>query len=193
MKRTKVLALVLVAAVMMMGAGYAYWTQDLTIENTVTTGELEVVFTAPSVTVDDYMDLNGTSTLVPATLDGPHALTMNLYDAYPGAEIGVVFSLMNDGTMAANVRDFDITNSVNSDLVLCTSYKIGSSAIVTMAAGSTLAETLEAIDDIDLDKGVTKAVTMNLQIDPDADENLAENDADAISFTINAIAHQYND
>lgn len=44
MKKTKVLAAVLIASTMLIGAGYAAWTDKLTINNTVQTGELNVEF-----------------------------------------------------------------------------------------------------------------------------------------------------
>lgn len=196
MKKTKVLALVLAAAVMMMGAGYAYWTQDLKIENTITTGELEVVFAAPSVTVDNYMNATGTSTFAAADATN-HGLVMNLFDAYPGADITARFNLVNEGTMKANVRDFAIaTGAVNADLVLCRSLTVGGN-VVTLAPNTTLAGALVKLNQLnmtlDVPNNTTQTVVMGLEIDPAANTNLPENSATAISFTINATAHQFND
>src|SRR5690554_3744451 len=53
MRKYKFIALALVLAVMLMGAGYAYWTETLTISNTVTTGDMDVVF-APANIAGDY-------------------------------------------------------------------------------------------------------------------------------------------
>ena len=44
MKKVRFLALAMVVALGLMGAGYAYWTDTLTINNTVTTGEFNVEF-----------------------------------------------------------------------------------------------------------------------------------------------------
>ncbi len=44
MKKTKIIAAVLCVAVMLMGAGYAYWQDAITITNTVSTGEFNVEF-----------------------------------------------------------------------------------------------------------------------------------------------------
>lgn len=44
MKKTRFLALLLVASLMLMGAGYAWWNDATTIENTVSTGKLDVTF-----------------------------------------------------------------------------------------------------------------------------------------------------
>ncbi len=45
MKRSKLLVGVLVASIALLGTGYAYWTDQLTVNATVTTGELKVVYT----------------------------------------------------------------------------------------------------------------------------------------------------
>lgn len=88
MKKTKVLALVLVAAVMIMGAGYASWTDSFYVENTVTTsvldmqidkahfydgdnlGEPQRAWTEASI---DYIDAN--------------ALIVSTGKLYPGADV----------------------------------------------------------------------------------------------------------
>ena len=44
MKRAKLLVGVLVASIALLGTGYAYWTDQLTVNATVTTGELKVVY-----------------------------------------------------------------------------------------------------------------------------------------------------
>jgi predicted ribosomally synthesized peptide with SipW-like signal peptide len=45
MKKSKLLVGVLVASMALLGTGYAYWTDQLTVNATVTTGELKVVYT----------------------------------------------------------------------------------------------------------------------------------------------------
>ncbi len=58
MKKSKLLVGVLVASMALLGTGYAYWTDTLTIKGTVKTGELEVKYTT---TVDSSTgEFNGT-------------------------------------------------------------------------------------------------------------------------------------
>lgn len=45
MKKSKLLVGVLVASMALLGTGYAYWTDQLTVNATVSTGELKVVYT----------------------------------------------------------------------------------------------------------------------------------------------------
>ena len=52
MGKTKVIALVLLVSIILMGVGYAWWSETVTIPATVTTGELLVEF------VDQHRDLS---------------------------------------------------------------------------------------------------------------------------------------
>lgn len=195
MKKTKFLALVLVVAIMMMGAGYAYWTQDLTIENTISTGNLKVVFANQGLEVDDYMDnINSKIDLT------DYNLNVDLKGAYPGADITISFDLDNEGTLGAHVRDFAIAEgSVNSGLVFVRSYKVGGADEVILAEDNTLATVLANLNKLESNKGIfvekdaEVKLVLNLEIDPSADANLDQGTEDAITFTINAKVHQYND
>lgn len=199
MKRSRFLALILVVAVMMMGAGYAYWTQDLAIENTITTGVLEVVFDEPTIKVDEYMDWrDGNESTFEIIDTDSYELELTLEDAYPGAEVEISFDLVNQGTMKANVKGFGIAEgAVNADLVLCKSLIIGGNTI-TVPENTTLASALNnlniGIEPEGAAEGNVKTVEMVLQIDPLADNDTLEQDEeDVITFTINAMVHQYND
>jgi predicted ribosomally synthesized peptide with SipW-like signal peptide len=60
--KKKIIALTLAASVMLAGAGYAFWTDNLTISNTVSTGEFDVKFVSAST---------GGRTDAPADPDAP--------------------------------------------------------------------------------------------------------------------------
>lgn len=53
MRKSKLIALTLVIAIMLMGAGYAAWQETLTIDNTVSTGLLNIEFIEGSVLCPD--------------------------------------------------------------------------------------------------------------------------------------------
>jgi hypothetical protein len=88
MKRTKVLALVLAAAVMLMGAGYAAWTDSFAVTNTVTTSELDMQ-------IDDAYFYDGDNLGEPqrawteATIVDwdENSLIVTASDLYPGADV----------------------------------------------------------------------------------------------------------
>ncbi len=97
MKNKKVLALVLVIAVMLMGASYAYWTQDLTATATLSTGELLVEIT--DATVEDQDDYADATVEVPTAGNGMEVV-LTADDLYPGASFEYDVTVTNNGTMA---------------------------------------------------------------------------------------------
>lgn len=197
MKRTKFLALTLVAAVMMMGAGYAYWQEDLAITNTVKTGKLDFTFQAASVVkVDDYMDYgDAESTCV--VNDNDNQVDIVLESMYPGAEATVAFELLNSGTMQAKVKNFVVSEFAQDDYFNVTSLMVaGSEKLSSSINILDLDTTLESLG-ITIEPGDAVSFQLTLEVDSDADEdqveeNLGAND-DAIEFSLTADGLQYND
>jgi predicted ribosomally synthesized peptide with SipW-like signal peptide len=114
MKKSRIISLVLVVAVMLMGAGYAYWQQDLSITNTVDTGDLKVEFVPLLLDeiLDDhgsydnefpfsenYMDVNMTV--------ASDKLECEFFDVYPGAGGYMKFRIANTGTVPARVTGIE--------------------------------------------------------------------------------------
>lgn len=101
MKRTKFLALALVVAVMLMGAGYAQWTDVLKVENTVTTGDMNVKF------IDEfayewenpYIDCQ----IDPS--DNAKTETVTITNMYPGSVAVYEAGLQNFGTLPAKIEN----------------------------------------------------------------------------------------
>ncbi|SES87073.1 SipW-cognate class signal peptide [Natronincola peptidivorans] len=198
MKKSRFLALILVVAVMMMGAGYAYWTQDLTIENTITTGRLEVEFEGPELVLPNNTYMHESSDFdIDDDADIP-ALKLDLVDAYPGAQADISFKLVNKGTLAAIVKGFDFSEVVgegtNEGLVLCKKLSVDGNEKV-FSEKTTLKDALLNELNIRLEPDNDHVeVKMTLQIDPDAKNNdLKQGQEGAIEFTINMKAYQYND
>lgn len=198
MRKTKLLALTLVVALMMVGAGYAYWTQELTIQNEISTGNLDVIFANQDLDLSEaeYM---ADSTFVPAANDGEHNLVLNLEKAYPGADIKLSFDLDNEGTLGAHVRDFELLDDTRAELVFVRKYKIGNNT-VTVSGDKTLAAVLSDLNTygtfdqgIFVEKDQAVNVVFELEIDPAANAELPQGEPNAIEFTIKGIAHQYND
>lgn len=100
MKKTRMVALVLVAAMMLMGAGYAYWSDTLTINNTVSTGEMKVEF----IKANGYPKIFGRTGeayvqkgLVQAD-DGKSA-TITIGNMYPDSYVRYELKMKNTGTI----------------------------------------------------------------------------------------------
>lgn len=215
MKRTKFLALALVVAVMLMGAGYAYWQEELTITNTVDTGDLNVIFQEPEETTEAMYTGQNVSTIQ----NDPHKLKVELIDVYPGAEFKLYFNLENIGTLAAYVDDFKVkakgANVTRANQILCNKIEIkdndgpsnnGFETITT--TGCTLSQALNKLNESDGNRGiyldskerrdkntleaVKKEVKFYLQINPNATEKQLPQDVDNITFGVTAQVHQYN-
>lgn len=116
MKRIGLLCLALVIALAVMGAGYAYWHQNLYINTTVKTGNWafggpEGGGIVPTPTVSPN----------PSNIPGYGSMTLNNWDstsftvtinnAYPGYSASVNYSLQNAGTVAAEVEWITIADN----------------------------------------------------------------------------------
>jgi len=123
MKRTRIICLIIVFMFMIMGVGYAYWSEIITVNGTVSTGELLVEFQG----YDDYIDVprpyiiyNGrskyydNSRVAPFTLeDNNHKLVANFIDVFPGMFYSIPFKAVNNGTMPAVFNRATITYDIN--------------------------------------------------------------------------------
>ncbi len=118
MKKTKLIACALVVAIMLMGAGYAYWQQELTIKSTVDTGDLKVEFVPllldldGSLILDDYGDYDNQIPIddnyMNVYLDfDSDKLECSFKDIYPGAGGFLRFRIANTGTVPAKVTNLE--------------------------------------------------------------------------------------
>lgn len=103
MKKSRFLALVLVASLSLVGAGYAYWSDALFVNSTVNTGKFEVEFTKVSTglvdhgvkTADNYTNLVNKI----AVLTDSNTTTITIDNLYPGKEVTYEITAANTGTI----------------------------------------------------------------------------------------------
>ncbi|RJE49096.1 MULTISPECIES: hypothetical protein [unclassified Dehalobacter] len=174
MKKHKLLVAALAVAVMLMGAGYAYWTQTITIANTVSTGYLDVQFVdADESDWDDGYIAHISDDLV--TVDSVIAtdkqnLSFTVGNFYPGAGAYLSFVVKNSGTVPAKVTSVTGSITENADLANALNYKFDAVVIRTLNAGfwSYRYEDIDAIDAnnvSDLATGLTSAL-QNIVLQP---------------------------
>lgn len=117
MKKTRFIALVLAVSLMIMGSGYAYWTDTLVISNDIKTGNFDLDFEksshkhnkpgkTPEVIEQDSKYMN-------ADIDIDKNNTKNaiitVTDVYPGGYAKFKVTIKNNGTLPAKYTGADLT------------------------------------------------------------------------------------
>lgn len=105
MKKTRLLSLALVVAVLLMGAGYALWSEALRIDGEICTGELDFALDGEYLGSHCYAD----GSFVVAE-DG-HTAVLSLSNMSPGEESKFEICIENTGTIGIVVEDFTVTGT----------------------------------------------------------------------------------
>jgi hypothetical protein len=100
MKRIGLLALVLVFVLGSLGVAFAMWSEELTIDTTVNTGDLDVDFGLCDVIMEQEKAV-GTYTCGPGA--EPNTLEVAISNAYPCLRGDIMFDVVNVGTIPAHV------------------------------------------------------------------------------------------
>jgi len=101
MKKTRFLVLALAVAIMLMGAGYAWWTETVVIHTDVTTGKLEVEIDDASASAD--RDILVAEPVIGTDIFGRDQVKFKFDDMYPGSSAVAVVKVKNTGTMAVRI------------------------------------------------------------------------------------------
>lgn len=126
MKKIRILALALVVAAMMMGVGYAQWTDTMVINNTVQTGELNVKFDEGTFYGIKYPDACAAQyAKASAQIDekDPHTMTVNLNGLYPDSWVAFKVKGINAGTIPAKLDNIDVQFSGAKELLPYLTYE----------------------------------------------------------------------
>lgn len=127
MKKTKMLALTLVVAIMLAGAGYAAWTEVIETDSVVRTGELNIEFLLEDALEASYDkgirnvagkgSINTLKDLIDVSVEEDQ-IEFSFNNLYPGASATTTFKIANNGTMAGFIEKaiVDITGDIDGDL-----------------------------------------------------------------------------
>ncbi|AKL94403.1 hypothetical protein CACET_c08950 [Clostridium aceticum] len=121
MKKTKFIALVLVVAIGLMGAGYAAWTESFTVNNSMSSGQLkielskanassEVDFNSQAVKAADLID----NLVVADTEIKGNVAKFAIDNMYPGTQFITSLRAENKGTLPAVINEITV-NTVAKD------------------------------------------------------------------------------
>lgn len=127
MKRTRFIALALVVSIMLMGAGYALWSDQTFLTTTVRTGNFDMQITKTTLRTGDRQEANEAhnwhsydwthgNTAENVTFDANSAV-VEFIDLYPGGMVQVDMTHKNMGTIPAKLKSVDVEFlSGNEDL-----------------------------------------------------------------------------
>ncbi len=222
MKKTKFILLSLVAAMILMGAGYAAWSQSFTITSTVSTGELFVDITNDGITDIEVIDSDGSWNPVneknedqyyldvsaftaEATKSGSSGagidiitdITYTLPEIYPGTKVTSQITFENKGTMKTQTsgtgKEF-LNSALWNDLVITVN-----SGEAIEGEGQTKLDNLanaiaEAVGELDTTGDNKSEIVTIVQELPITSENDTENIelADGVTWQVELQFEQYN-
>ncbi|QOX62835.1 hypothetical protein FRZ06_05485 [Anoxybacterium hadale] len=135
MNRRKMIIAAIAIAIMLLGTGYAYWTETLTISNSVSTGYLDVKFIdADAWDYDDSETFLHRSNLVIAhktiASDG-QSISLTVDNLYPGAGASLDFLVENTGSVPAKIGTVTGTVIENPDLADALDYYVDTVKVYT--------------------------------------------------------------
>lgn len=130
MKKIRFLALTLIVSLMVMGFGYAAWTDNLVVNNTVATGELDVKFIKEVNAESSGVQVGavGAEYVIPdVEIVGENADTVKitLSNLYPGAWAAFRLKGVNVGTIPVNIESIQADFSGNLELLKDFTYEGG--------------------------------------------------------------------
>lgn len=124
MKKIKVLSFALVLALMLMGAGYAAWSDNLIINTTVETGELNINF-VKDVEHTKAKGAEYVSPTIEIVDDNAHVAKVALGNLYPGSWAAFRIKGINCGTIPAKIDNVQVSFSGDEDLLPFLTYEAG--------------------------------------------------------------------
>jgi hypothetical protein len=114
MNKTKLIALTMVVALMMVGAGYAAWNDTLSINTTVNTGQLDLYFTGEEeLVLSDYVTGSVGYEEDESGDNDWDIANVTLSNLYPGATAKVTLKIQNNSTIPVKMNKIMDTRSDN--------------------------------------------------------------------------------
>ena len=124
MKKGNIIASVLILSIMLMGAGYAYWTDSAKVTNTVNSGNMNVEFVnvseiCPSIHIPVIGNLEIGSNYVKSSinLDDPKTITVTVDNLYPGTGVLYAAKFENKGTIPAVIESVEVNFTEDNELL----------------------------------------------------------------------------
>lgn len=121
MKKFKFLILIVYLALLVTGVGYAYWSDSLIVNNTVTTGELSVRFEDGSLNGLKFSDLKASKYVLDADtaikigndnsiVTDNNTAAITIPHIYPGSWAAFRLKAINSGTIPVKITDIKFSD-----------------------------------------------------------------------------------
>lgn len=119
MRKIKIITILLTISIMLIGVGYAEWSQDVAIDTVSTTGDFNVSLGNGTVVV--YADSNNTPevvnqgiTRIATATASNESGTVNITNLYPGAKAVVTIPIINTSTIPVKIEGVSVPSSDNN-------------------------------------------------------------------------------
>jgi predicted ribosomally synthesized peptide with SipW-like signal peptide len=207
MKKVRFLGLVLTAAMTLIGAGYAYWNDSVTINSIVNTGKLEAKFDTTKTAVTFNNNINANRNIATGGIvyhdpahNGDSAAaaryaTVTLSNLYPGATVEVELNIVNDSTIPVKFADIVFANQSVFDSTKATisvdfDYAGDENIDYTVhnILSSTAEEELEQLNIKEIPAGKDVAIKLHVSISTD----LEDDENETLNFSIAPTFQQFN-
>lgn len=116
MKNKKWATIILIASVGLLGAGYAYWNETLTVTTNVSTATMNMTMSDGALTYAEGaqgeigLDDQSNNTAGATVTADDTGLTWSISNLYPGNDVTVSVVVKNLGTISTKLADVSVTN-----------------------------------------------------------------------------------
>jgi hypothetical protein len=151
---------------MMMGVGYAWWNDVLTVKGTVQTGTFDVDFVDTSIEKigsENYLDISVNS-------EQDDVINFTVGNLYPGAEFEVTSGFVNNGSIPVKIGEAEITgiNECANAILVDTN----NDGVYDKTISQWVANIGSYLDNVKIASNQTLADTFKFQVDPELSNNL---------------------
>ncbi|HPZ70668.1 MAG TPA: hypothetical protein PLQ33_00545 [Peptococcaceae bacterium] len=170
MKKSRLLIAVLVCAVMMMGVGYAWWNNVLTVNGTVATGTFDVDFVNTSIQKigsENYLDISVNS-------EQDDVIEFTVGNLYPGAEFEVTSGFKNNGSIPVKLgkAEIEITGINSNEYANAILVDTDNNGTYDTTFSQWVANIVSNLDSVKIASNQTLAGTVNFKVNPELSNDL---------------------
>lgn len=197
MKKSRFFALILAVAVMLMGAGYAYWTDSVTFSNTVKTGQVELAYdttNAGSIKVGPNFNDKAIATGSVSYSEDKKTATVELNNLFPGAIGEVTLVVKNLSTIPVKIKEIKL-NPISILNLSKDNFTIGAKVYYgdTLTFDNILDLKLKAIVIPTIDKVVPANTDVIVKLTYSMPNNVTTGENGSIIFNVTPTFTQFNE